>query len=153
MNNPDVVSLKGRLDSVFDFVSRLPPGDPGQALLTQYLCVRVSGFVERAMRYLYYEHARRRSQPTVAQFVSRRLDRSQNLNAERLCQLAGEFSDAWKVDLRAFIDEERNEAINSVQRNRNKIAHGESTDFGFVQLRDWYRKIVEVVDHIDTLTT
>jgi hypothetical protein len=152
VNHPDVFSQKSRLDAVFELVAGLEPGDPRQVHLTQYLCIRVAGFVEQSMRHLYYEHARRRSEPTVAQFVSRRLDRPGNLNAEALCQLAGQFSDTWARELREFLGEERKLAVDSVLNNRNRIAHGESTSLGLVQLRDWYGKIVEVVERIDQLT-
>jgi hypothetical protein len=68
---------------------------------------------------------------------------------EPLCQLVGEFSDAWEKNLRQFIDDERRTAINSVMGNRNRIAHGESTSLGFVQLKTWYEKICEVIEFID----
>lgn len=151
-----VQQQRDRLDAVFELVERLQktdlPVDLSTALtahLTQYLCVRVTGFIERAARQIYSEHARLRSGPTVASFVSKRLERRYNFNAERLCQLAGEFDPSWGEDLRSFLGEDRKLAIESIMTNRHRIAHGESVSLGFVQLREWYKQVLQVVEHME----
>ena len=127
-----VQQQRDRLDAVFEFVERLQktdlPVDLSTALtahLTQYLCVRVAGF------------------------ISKRLERRYNLNAERLCQLAGEFDPSWGEDLRSFLGEDRKLAIGSIVTNRHSIAHGESVSLGFVQMRDWYKQVLQVVEHME----
>ena len=149
MTLPAVQQQRDRLDSVFDLVGKLTPGDPLQAHLVQYLCIRVSGFFEQATRQIYYEHARARSAATVARYVTRRLERTQNLNSERLCQLAGQFDPAWQTELEDFLEHAHREAIGSVLRNRNLIAHGESVSLGLHRLKNWYAKIIEVVDFLE----
>jgi hypothetical protein len=151
-----VQQQRDRLDAVFELVERLQKSELPVGLLTaltahltQYLCVRVSGFIEQAAQQILTEHARLRSGPTVASFVSRRLDRQQNLNSERLCQLVEQFDSSWGDDLRQFLGEDRKAAIESIVANRHKIAHGESVSLGFVQLREWYRQVLQVVEQME----
>jgi len=120
------------------------------AHLTQYTCVRVAGFIEQAVREIYRAYALGRAgQSPLTRFVSAALERQQNLNAERLCQLAGRFDSKWEADLRVFMDEERKEALASILRNRHKIAHGDAVSLGVVQMKDWYKRAVEVVAFLE----
>ena len=120
-----------------------------QARLTEYLCVRVAGFVEQSARHVYYNHALRRSQPTIQRFVSTQLDRPQNLVSERLGQLVQSFAPQWKTDFDLFLTDERKSALNSVYGNRDRIAHGLGVSLGIAQLKAWYEKVVEIVEFLD----
>jgi len=80
------------------------------------------------------------------------LERTSNLNAERLCQLAGQLDEQWDLDLRAFITDERKAAINSIVGKRHQIAHGETIGVGFVQLRDWYTRVLEIIQFVYSQT-
>lgn len=138
------------IDSLLAAASELPPGDPAQAYITQFACVRISGFIERAVVEIYYNYANAR-QPVFGRFASRRLDRQSNPNAENLCQLAGDFVSEWEAGLREFLEiNGRRDAINSVVTNRHRIAHGETANFGLSQLREWYEKVLEYVRFVET---
>lgn len=149
MTLPSILERKNRLGAAFDLVSKMTPGSREQAFLTEYLCIRVSGFFEQAITLIFYEHSRQYSSGTFARFVSRRLRRTTNLKSERLCQLVGEFSEQWEKDLRAFLQEDHRSAMGSVVTNRNKIAHGDSVSLGLHGLKDWYGKILDVVEFIE----
>ena len=149
---PSVQQRIDRLNNAFARVSTVAPDDPIYPYLTQYLCLRVAGLIERAVALIYYEYARTRGWPRFARFVDRRLERTSNLNAERLCQLAGQLDEQWDLDLRAFITDERKAAINSIVCKRHQIAHGETIGVGFVQLRDWYTRVLEIIQFVYSQT-
>jgi hypothetical protein len=149
----ELLAQKDKLDDLFHLVQKCPIGDPVQVHLTHYLCVRVCGFLERSIRQIYYEHARRRSAATIATFVSKRLARLPNPKSTALCQLAGQFSPVWATDLEAFLGEERKDAVDSIVNNRNNIAHGNSVTFGLASLRDWYKGVLEVVEFLEQQTS
>jgi hypothetical protein len=102
------------LDALLARASKLPPGDPLQADLARYLCVRVAGFLEKATESIYFEYARARAQPEVARFVGARLEDSPLPKSENLCLLAGSFDKRWEDNLRVFLDPEVKGAINSI---------------------------------------
>jgi hypothetical protein len=118
--------------------------------LTQYICVRVAGLIEHAVREIFFAYALSRTGASpLAVFVSKSLERPGNLGPEPLCQLVGRFDSAWEVGLRTYMQGERWAAVDSVIKNRNKISHGESVSLGFAQMSDWYRRVVEVLDYIE----
>ena len=142
---------RDRLQAVFDLASGMVPGEPLQAHVVQYLCVRVQGLLEQSIQLIYFEHARTRSQPSVASYVGKALKRlPRNLSWDELCQLAGRFDPGWETQLRDFMKQEHKDAIRSVLTNRNKIAHGESVSLGLHQLKDWNARITDVVDYIES---
>ena len=127
----------------------LKPGDPLQAHVTHYICIRVSGFIEQAVIEIYSEYARLRG-VEFGRFAGRRLERNPNPNAENLCQLAGDFDRQWEEDLRSFLVlAGRRDAINSVVSNRHRIAHGESVSIGLWQMRDWYERVLEYIRFVE----
>ena len=57
----------------------------------RYLCVMAAGFLERGIQTVYRDFAERSANPRVARYVSRRLNRVRNPNAEEFIQTAGHF--------------------------------------------------------------
>jgi hypothetical protein len=144
-----ITDQRRNLDDLLRLVAEREPDDPVQIHLTHYLCVRICGFLERSVAHIYQDHARRNSHASIASFVAKQLKRIPNPKAEMLCQLVQQFDDEWARDLRDFLGEERKDAIDSVVNNRNNIAHGYTVSFGLHTLRDWYVRIVEVVDFLE----
>ena len=137
-----------RLERVFAVTEPLSSVAESKSFLTRYLCVLVSGFVERAIKDAVNNYATRNSRPEFSRFVDRRTQKSVNYGAERLVALLLDFDERWEVDLRAFIDTRRGEALNSVKSLRNRIAHGDDVSLGYSQMREYSRAIYEVVDHV-----
>jgi len=151
MNNASILLDQQRLEALFDSAAAQPAGSQLQDYLTQHLCVRLSGFIEQSVRSICYEYARQRGHTNLAAFVSRIIERHyQNLNTERLCQLAGRFSADWEKDLRSYLTEEHKDAFTSILNNRHKISHGESVPtLGLVRLRRWYEKVVDALQFLE----
>ena len=84
-------------------------------------------------------------------YVESRLGRLGNLNTEQLLQLVGSFDRDWHNKLEQFVIGERKDALDSVIANRNNIAHGESVSLTYMRIRDYYKRICEVVDFVDEL--
>lgn len=144
----EVERLTRRLDSTF---GRAPPSNSEvetQADFAKYLCILVSGFLENALIALLLDMTQRRSSPEVALFVERRLDHWTNPNAEKICQLLGEFSSAWRLSAEAFLVDERKAAVNSLVALRHKIAHGESVGTSLAQVKAYYATASEVVSFV-----
>ena len=148
----DLLSKRSRLDAVFARVSNLPEGELQiRSDFARYLCVLVSGFVESAISDIAADHCRHRSSTTVMNYVEGRLRRLGNLNTEQLLQFVGSFDPDWRNQLNKFVLGERKDALDSVIANRNNIAHGESVGLTYMRIRDYYKRICEVVDYVNDL--
>lgn len=142
--------LKKRLDSTF---GRAPvAGDPEVlADFARYLCVLVSGYLESVIVALVVDYAARRSAPEIAAFVDAQLKNWTNPKVNKILALAQSINPAWKVDLEAFIVDEKKESIDSLIAIRHKIAHGESVGTTLGQIKQHYQNVQKVVDFFTEL--
>lgn len=147
----EVSRLKSRLDAVFDRVPTTSDIEI-QADFARYLCVLVSGFFENAIVALILDYSERRSAPEVAQFIERQLDHWTNPNAQKIVTLLGHFRADWRIQVDAYLVDEKKEAINSLVSLRHKIVHGETVGTSLSQVKAYYKSVLEVVMFIEKIT-
>lgn len=76
-----ILQYRQDLDTLFSLAQAQTPGDQVQGRLAQYICIRLSGFIDQSLQKVLYEYARVRADPRLARFVSQRLEREVNLSA------------------------------------------------------------------------
>ncbi len=111
-----------------------------------------AGFIEFSLQTIYSDFAESSSSPHTARFVSRQLERITNPNAERFIQTAGAFHPRWGEELREFFDSSPDMtkgAINSIMSERNRIAHGESSQITVARVREYLERSVAVLEFIE----
>ncbi|WP_354678218.1 HEPN domain-containing protein [Cupriavidus plantarum] len=129
-----------------------PNTDPEfQADFAKYLCVLVSGYLESALCALLLGFAQARSAGDVSSFVERQLGPWTNPKAEKIIDLFGSFNQDWRVNLTAYLVDQRKDSLNSLVALRHKIAHGESVGTSLSQIKSHYRIANEVIDHVADL--
>ena len=149
MKNRTAVQAKDRLDDLFDKVDEFSGDLELQSHWARYLCVRVSGFIEIAVRAILVEYAGKQSAPPVANYIERQLNRFQNPNMEQLLQLLRSFNSAWADELEDSTKGEPKDAIDSIRANRNRIAHGENATITYATIRQYYQNVLTVIDLIE----
>jgi len=147
----EVWRLKQRLDATFKRAARVGSDLELQSDFARYLCVLVSGYLERAVTALVLEHSRRKSAPSVQRFVESQTRRLNNVNSQRLQELLGSFDPDWLQDLSTFLVDERKDAIDSIVSLRNTIAHGQSVGVTYNRVAIYYEQIQKVIDHVADL--
>lgn len=149
MKNREVVRYKTRLDNLFKKVKALADDMELQSHLAKYLCVRVSGFLEVAVRAIYSQYAQGKATPNVANYVTRRLGGFQNPNMTKIINLTNSFNLEWGDSLREKTEGEVKNAIDSICANRNLIAHGRDSGITYARINHWYQDAIEVVELIE----
>ena len=139
-----VSSHAARVEAVFSRAEKVDDLQT-QADLARYLCVLVSGFLERATAHTYGAYAHGKAHPRVARYLEGRLDGFANANAEKLCQLAGAFDGAWREDLADYLQGERKDAIDSVVANRHQIAHGQDVGITYQRIKTYFAHVKDAV--------
>jgi RiboL-PSP-HEPN len=147
----EISRLRKRLDSTFGRIPSTTTDPEVQADYAKYLCILVSGFFENAIIALVLDFVERRSAPEITAYIERNLDHWSNPNTEKITTLLGAFRSDWRDELAAYLVDERKASINSLVALRHKIAHGESVGTSLSQVKDYYRVIREVVDHLAQL--
>jgi len=131
-----------RLDALFAKIDDLPAGDIEiQSHWARYLCVLVGGFIDFAVQEIHIEYSRAHgAAPTVLQYVESRLRRTYNFNTEDILQLAGAFDPLIALELREELQGEPKDAIDSINNNRNLIAHGADVGITYVRIKRYYEE-------------
>ena len=116
----------------------------------RYLCVLASGCLKNALRDIYGRYVRSRSDPAIANYVERALNRIQNPKATRFVETASAFNKEWEESLGDFLElDGKKEAIDAIISNRHRIAHGQDSTITLAQVRDYLAKSEEVVEFIE----
>jgi hypothetical protein len=147
--NADILREKQRLDHIFELADELQD-EEALAHWSRYLCILVSGFVENAVRSLVAAYVERRSHRNVSSYVKTSARSLTNLNEEKLAQLLGKFCPAWRDVFRQRLTDEQKDALDSIVTNKNRIAHGGPDSISLVRVRDYYRRIVPVIQLIES---
>ena len=87
--------MRHHLDATFERAKGSARIADLQSDLARYLCVLVSGYIEKALVVLVLEHARKKGAPTLQRFVEQRTKRFSAPNAHRI-----QWS-CWAVSIRA----------------------------------------------------
>ncbi len=134
----EVSRLRQRLDATFKRVNVVDQDAELQADFSKYLCVLVSGFLEKAVSALIVDHARRTGAPSLGRFVHQRTKNLANTNSQKLINLMGDFDPNWRTSLEALLIDDLKDAVDSVVNLRNQIAHGESVGVTYQTVADYY---------------
>jgi hypothetical protein len=143
-----IAEHRARIDAAFGRANALQSAaDPEtNADFAKYLCVLVSGFLERAVSESVQEHARKRSAPTLQRFVENNTWGFTNVKCEKLKNLLGSFDPNWRLQLDALLVDEVKDAIDSLVANRHLITHGGSVGLTYVRVKEYYKHVREVVE-------
>ena len=151
MPNIEIVQHKNRIDHVFSQVGALPPNDIElRSHWARYLCVLVSGFIEKSVHGLLVDVASKQSSPTVARFVRNKVTDLQNPKMEKILELLRQFSSDWETRVRTATEGEYKAAVDSIVGNRNRIAHGENVQISYESVRRYYQSVVRVIEIIES---
>lgn len=145
----DIERRRTRLDVVFTKVGSLTGDLELQAHFSRYLCVLVSGFLETSIRTILSQYASDKSAPNIARFVDGQLKSFQNPRMSNIVNLTRAFSEQWADQIDASTQGELKDAVDSIVANRHLIAHGEDVGISYVSVKDFYGRVVRVLEILD----
>lgn len=151
MKNLKLLQEKDEVDNLFAQIQGYS-GDPYyQSLMTYYLCVRVSGFIENCVRIILTEYSAPRAQDSVRTYVDRTVAKFPNPTFENICDLTKRFNDHWHRSFKSSIGPQTpaRRALESINVNRNNIAHGGTSTITLSQLESYYRDVLHLVDELE----
>lgn len=144
-------SHQQRIDAVFERTGHLVDDLELQADQARYLCVLVSGFIEKAMCEVVFEHARRVGAPSLQRFVEAHAGRFTNANSEKVLQLLGTFDPDWRREVAVILVDEYKDAFDSVVSLRHQIAHGSSVGVTYVRIKNYFHAITHIIERIQRI--
>lgn len=148
----EITRLRQRLDDAFERIDGIDPrASQLQSDFARYLCVLVSGYVEKAVAHLLQEHARRNGSPSLQSFVESHTIKWSNATSGKIEDLLGSFNEEWRRDIKEYLVPERRAAINSIVGERNQIAHGGTSGITYHRIREYYEHARNVVEQVQRI--
>ncbi len=125
-----------------------------EAHLANYLCVRISGFLEVAIREICKEYIKNNSVPgsQLEYYTNQQWKRGLSFRRENILNLLREFNKEWATEFTKTKMPNSGDlhiAIDTVVNSRNAIAHGEDSDITLSELKAHFDKIKVVVEEIE----
>ena len=151
MNSPQITSNKDRLDFLFTKIEDIPEDLELQAHWAKYLCVLVSGFLEKSVSLILKEYAERNSSPIITNFVEKKIGRFQNANMKKIMQLIMSFNSDWADTLEKELSGETKDSVDSIVANKNNIAHGVSVGITYAQIKKYYENSLVLIERIEEI--
>ncbi len=152
--SPDLNKAKRDVDALFNMV---PTGDSAYFELSshwaQYLCVRVSGFMEEAYEIIFTEYVENGASPKITKYAKRHISNGRkNPNTDKIRQMLCAFSLEWGNRFEEFAKREgRKDALDSVMNNRHLVAHGRRSEVTITQVKAYFDKCIEIMEWVETL--
>ena len=118
----------------------------------RYLCVVVAGFLETGLQAIYTEFSEQSASEHVARYVSNRLERVRNPNAQRFVEVTRSFDPRWGEQLEEYLGAgsgSRKDALDSIMKSRNQIAHGGTIGITVHSVRNYLDLSVQVLEFIE----
>jgi hypothetical protein len=148
----EVATLQSRLDAVFARGESLAEQDSElQSDFSKYLCVLVSGFLEKAVSELLMEHARRTGAPSLQRFVNASTRKFTNANCEKLKETLGRFDPRWRDRLDKVLVDQYKDAVDGLIALRHIVAHGGDAGVTYRRMTCYYDLVKVVVAEIAEL--
>ena len=151
MNNSQIIANKDRLDFLFEKVKILPEDLELQAHWARYLCVLVSGFLEKSISLILKEYTKNNSSPCVVNFVEKKIGRFQNAKMERILELIASFNSDWANALKKELSDETKDSVDSIVANKNNIVHGASVGITYSRIKKYYEDSVILIEKTEKL--
>lgn len=149
----EIDSQKKKLINLFEKISQIS-GEEDDELVAhwaKYLCILTSGYIENSIKVIIDGYTMKRSNIAVANFVSKQISSLTNLKVQKISTLLYSFNDNWGKDLEKKITEEQRSAVDSVIANRNSIAHGQHIGLTFPRMKEYFKRVDEVVELVQTI--
>jgi len=152
--NQHYLERKNHIDHLFEIVDTIQTNEEIdneiKSCLAKYLCIIVSGFIETSIQNIYSEYTKKRAQPNVTNFVSKKLTGFKNPKIGKILDLSGGFCKNWANELEVLIkNEEIGDSINSLIDNRNHIAHGIDIGITYSRIKGYYSNSIKLLKLID----
>lgn len=146
-----IVRHKQRLDALFEKGSSFSDDPELLANWSKYLCVLVSGFIEESVRVLILNYVKSKAAPEIEHFVGRRIRSFRNAKMSNIITLLGDFSEEFKIQIESVTEGELKDAIDSVVQNRHQISHGRTIGITFVTIKEYYKRVLNVLEYIEAM--
>lgn len=145
------------LNDIQTRIDALPPLDKGRQYLTHYALIKACGTVELVYRSIVADHFSQLSNNRIDTYLDSTIRQGSNsAKYENMKNLLNKFDHQWSSDFQATVQKANNgnrliAASNSLVTNRHCFAHGKSPTATFLDIKQYYLDVVQLINILDTI--
>ena len=141
-----------QLDDQFNLVKKTDE-DELKSMLTQYLCVRVSGLLETFVKCRISDYTDKRVPKEVNRYISGKFKEITNLNTNKIKTVLNSFSNDWSCDFDKYLteSEQQKNSVDSLITHRHNIAHGQSQSISLKNLEQYYEDVKILIKKLENI--
>lgn len=150
----DVELHRRRIEATFKRASAIAVGAEGDEMKSdyaKYLCILVSGWIEKAVGSMILAYASDKSPQPLQSHLESSMKRLTNVSAEKLLVTMGSLDKQWRDRLESLLTDEQAKALNSVVGLRNDIAHGGGGSLSLNGVDKYWRAAQEAIAHFEAI--
>lgn len=145
------------LNDIEQRINELPLFDKGKQYLTNYALIKASGTVEFVYRSIVADHFSKLSDSRIDTYLDASVRKSSmSAKYDNMLKLLGKFDDDWRKNFQSAVkargDKEKLiDASNSLVNNRHAFAHGKSPTATFLEIKQYYFDVVQLIGILDSI--
>lgn len=138
-------------------IQALPAMDKEVRYLTNYALIKASGTVEYVYRSIVADYFSRLSDSRVDTYLDSTVRKgSMSAKYDQMCNLLGRFDADWCKDFKSVVKADPDgqkmiAASNSLVTNRHDFAHGKSPTATFMEIKQYYQDVLQLISLFDTI--
>lgn len=145
------------LDDIEDRIDALPSLDKGRKYFTNYALIKACGTVEFVYRSIVADYFSQLTNSRIDTYLDMKIRKgSMSAKYEMMMKLLGEFDDQWKRDFKNAVEVRTDgarlkSASESLVTNRHYFAHGRPPTATFLDIKQYYVDVVELIRVFDSI--
>jgi hypothetical protein len=137
---PLIREERDKLDKLLKLLRSLDPLTESSqfSAISQYLCVRIAGYVEVGVDSLFEAYIDQHSRdPRLRSVALRYVGQVQSANYDKIRELLKAFDTQWADDFSRKVADKTRDNLRSLFEQRNRVAHGRSVDLDRPRLKEY----------------
>lgn len=151
----DLCSLE--LDDIEERINNLPILDKARQYLTNYALIKSSGTAEFVYRSIIADYFSKLSDSKIDTYLDNSIRKgSMSATYDNMKKLLGKFDDNWQKDFKNAVQSrsDKNKLIDastSLVNNRHSFAHGKPPTATFLDIKQYYADVVQLIEILDSI--
>ncbi len=122
------------------------------SMLSSYSAVLISGIYEDVIEYLFIQRAAKNGDQEISGLVKVLIDRVfRNPEYDKIENLVKALDSKYTTTLNSKIAERSKEALNSIVRNKNKVAHGELSNATLSDIELYHKDATIIFEGLENI--
>lgn len=145
------------INDIDALIADLPPLSKQIRYLTCYALIKASGTAELVYRSIVVDYFSKLSDSRIDTYLDAAVRKgSMSAKYEMMCSLLGKFDEQWQKSFKCAVNEHPNkqkiiDASNSLVQNRHDFAHGKVPTATFMDIKNYYFDVLELIKIFDSV--